>query len=134
MLPVAVQIEAQSRLRRMQVMSFSICFSARHASAQAVQVSTQAKQASMQRLIASAWLICSGWEWSRARTAVIGTSFDFGPPQANSESTLIHHIGSTRASSPRIDGISKRVRFLAPSAAENDGKSGDQADYSLAIR
>ena len=54
MLPVALQTAAQSRLSRMQATRCSMSRSARQASAQAVQVSTQLKQESMQRLIASA--------------------------------------------------------------------------------
>jgi hypothetical protein len=54
----------------MQDMSFSTFFSARQASAQAVQVSTQAKQASMQWLMTSAWLGWSGCERNMFLTAV----------------------------------------------------------------
>jgi hypothetical protein len=53
-LPVAAQIAAQSRLSRMHAIRVSTCFSERQASAQAVQVSTQSEQASMQALIVSA--------------------------------------------------------------------------------
>ena len=55
MLPVALHTAAQSRLRRMQATRLSTSRSDRHASAHAVQVSTQLKQASMQRLIVSEW-------------------------------------------------------------------------------
>src|SRR6185369_2780659 len=60
MLPVAPHTAAQSRLRRMQATRLSTSRSDRHASAQAVQVSTQLKQASMQRLMASEWAGFSG--------------------------------------------------------------------------
>jgi len=52
-LPVAAHTAAQSRLSRMQEINASTCFSARHASVQAVQVSMHTEQASMQALIAS---------------------------------------------------------------------------------
>ena len=52
-LPVAAHTAAQSRFSRMQDIKVSTCFSERQASAQAVQVSTQSEQASMQAEIAS---------------------------------------------------------------------------------
>ena len=54
MLPVALHTAAQSRLSRTQATKLETSRSDRQASAQAVQVSTELKQASMQRLIASA--------------------------------------------------------------------------------
>jgi hypothetical protein len=58
--------------------------SERQASAQAVQVSTQLKQASMVRLMASEWAGFSGWDRNMARTATADMkSLSFGPPQQN---------------------------------------------------
>ena len=58
MLPVALHTAAQSRLSRMHATSRVTSRSDRQASAQAVQVSTQLKHASMQRLMASE---CAGF-------------------------------------------------------------------------
>src|SRR5665213_3669576 len=69
MLPVALQTAAQSRLSRMQATRCDTSRSDRQASAQAVQVSTQPKHASMQRLIASECAGFSGWERNMLRTA-----------------------------------------------------------------
>ena len=60
MLPVALHTAAQSRLSRMHETRCETSRSDRQASAQAVQVSTQLKQASMQRLMASEWAGFSG--------------------------------------------------------------------------
>src|SRR5688572_5361647 len=71
MLPVALHTAAQSKLSRMQDTRCSTSGSDRQASAQAVQVSTQPKQASMQRLIASACAGFSGCDRNMARTATL---------------------------------------------------------------
>src|SRR4029078_691066 len=60
---------AQSRLRRMQATRWETSRSDRQASAQAVQVSTQLKHASMQRLIASEGGGLSGWLRTMRRRA-----------------------------------------------------------------
>ncbi len=81
-LPVALHTAAQSRLSRMQATRCETSRSDRQASAQAVQVSTQLKQASMQRLMASEWAGFSGWERNMARTATADMMFPFVLPAA----------------------------------------------------
>ncbi len=82
MLPVALQTAAQSRLSRMQATRCETSRSDRQASAQAVQVSTQLKHASMQRLMASEWAGFSGWERNMARTATADMASSFRLPAA----------------------------------------------------
>src|SRR3954471_14203179 len=79
MLPVALQTAAQSRLSRMHETKCETSRSDRHASAQAVHVSTQPKHASMQRLMASECAGFSGWERNMARTATADMMFPFDP-------------------------------------------------------
>src|SRR5882757_3358243 len=81
-LPVALQTAAQSRLRRTQETRCETSRSERQASAQAVHVSTQPKQASMQRLMASECAGFSGWERNMARTATADMMCSFQPPAA----------------------------------------------------
>ena len=71
---------AQSRLRRMHATRWDTSRSDRQASAQAVQVSTQLKQASMQRLMASEWAGFSGCDRNMARTATADMDASFRPP------------------------------------------------------
>src|SRR5215207_2005874 len=82
-LPVALHTAAQSRLSRMHATRCETSRSDRHASAQAVHVSTQLKQASMQRLMASECAGFSGWERNMARTATADMMVPFGSLQQN---------------------------------------------------
>src|SRR5690242_9606861 len=82
MLPVALQTAAQSRFSRMQGTRWETSRSDRQASAQAVQVSTALKHASMQRLIASECAGFSGWERNMARTATADMACSFSTPEA----------------------------------------------------
>src|ERR1044071_971646 len=84
-LPVALHTAAQSRLSRMQATRCETSRSDRQASAQAVQVSTQLKHASMQRLMVSEWAGFSGCERNMARTATADMQQHclFRPPQQN---------------------------------------------------
>src|SRR5689334_24485053 len=82
MLPVALQTAAQSRFSRMQGTRCETSRSDRQASAQAVQVSTALKHASMQRLIASECAGFSGWERNMARTATADMACSLFDPEA----------------------------------------------------
>src|SRR5436190_1240719 len=82
-LPVALQTAAQSRFNRMQGTRCETSRSDRQASAQAVQVSTALKHASMQRLIASECAGFSGWERNMARTATADMACSFSAPKQN---------------------------------------------------
>jgi hypothetical protein len=90
----------------MQVISRPTSFSARHASAQAVQVSTQAKQASMQRLMASAWLGCSGCERNMVLTATV--DMNTFPFQTRRRTTLFRAVGSLSAESSRSSAFAEK--------------------------
>src|SRR6185436_12768868 len=82
MLPVALQTAAQSRFSRMHGTRCDTSRSDRHASAQAVHVSTALKHASMQRLMASECAGFSGWERNMARTATADMARSFSTPEA----------------------------------------------------
>jgi hypothetical protein len=82
MFPVALHTAAQSRLSRMHGTKCEMSRSDRHASAQAVQVSTQLKQASMHRLMMSAWAGFSGCDRNMARTATADIKLSSAPPHS----------------------------------------------------
>src|SRR6478735_6303994 len=82
-LPVALHTAAQSRLSRTHATRCETSRSDRQASAQAVHVSTQLKQASIQRLMASECAGFSGWERNMARTATADMMFPFISPLQN---------------------------------------------------